>query len=93
MRNNDTPVSRRLGVYLWFLGGGWTGRAAGAAVAAVSHMDGAAPVCGPVSQHCILCVAAAASLFASVGVIASGMLLMRTPSSPQQAVQVIAPRH
>ena len=93
MRNNDTPDSRKLGVYLTILGGALTALAAGAAVAAVSHMDGSAPVCEPVSQHCILCVAAAASLIASVGVIASGVLLMRTPSSPQQAVQVTASRY
>ena len=63
--------------------------AAGAAVAATLHMDGAAPLCGPVSQHCILCFAAAASLLASVGVIASGVMLMR---SPQPAAATVGPR-
>lgn len=93
MRNIDTHDPRKLGVHLTMLGGALTALSAGAAFAAAVHMGGSAPVCGPVNQHCILCVAAAASLLASVGVIASGVLLMRTPSSPQRAVQVIAPRH
>ena len=93
MRNNDIHDSRKLGIWLMVLGGALTALSAGAAFAAAIHMGGAAPFCGPVSQHCVLCVAAAASLLASVGVIASGVMLMRTPPSPQQAVQVIAPRH
>ncbi|MBU1385314.1 MAG: hypothetical protein KKG14_01360 [Alphaproteobacteria bacterium] len=89
MRNNDIRDSRRLGVWLTLAGGVLTALAAGAAVAATLHMDGAAPLCGPVSQHCILCFAAAASLLASVGVIASGVMLMR---SPQPAAATVGPR-
>ncbi|MDY6925093.1 MAG: hypothetical protein SWI22_14180 [Pseudomonadota bacterium] len=89
MQNNDIPESRTLGVRLAILGGALTALAAGAGFAAVNHMGGAAPLCGPVSQHCALCVAAAASLFASIGVIASGVMLMR---SPQQAASTVGPR-
>lgn len=92
MRNNDTPDSRKLGVYLTMLGGALAALAAGAAFAAFSHMGAAAPVCGPVSGHCVLCVVAGAGLLASLGVIASGVLLMKTPPSPQRAVRAIAPR-
>lgn len=93
MRNKDIHDSRKLGVYLMVLGGVLTALAAGAAFAAAIHMGGSAPFCGPVSQHCVLCVAAAASLLASVGVIASGVMLMKTPPSTQRTVQAIASRH
>ena len=93
MRNNDIHDSRKLGVYLLVLGGVLTALAAGAAFAAAVHMGGAAPFCGPVTRHCALCVVAAASLLASVGVIASGVMLMKTPSSTRRTVQAIAPRH
>lgn len=92
MRNNDTPDSRKLGVYLTIGGAVLTALSAGAAFAAAIHMGDGAPLCGPVSQHCGLCVAAAASLIASIGVITSGVLLMRASPSPSRAVQAITAR-
>lgn len=70
--------SRRLGASLIMIGGILATASAGTALAAAGHMA-AANLCGPVTEHCILCVAAAASLLASSGVIASGVLL-RWPS-------------
>ncbi len=90
MQDTDTPDSRTLGVRLMVLGGALTALSAGAAVAATVHMGGAAPFCGPVSQHCALCVVAAASLIASIGVIVSGALLMKAPPAPE-AAHAVAP--
>lgn len=93
MRNTNTQDTFKLGLGLTMLGGVLFALAAGAAFAAAVHMGGAAPFCGPVTRHCALCVVAAASLLASVGVIASGVMLMKTPSSARRTVQAIAPRH
>ena len=86
MRHDDIDASRTLGPGLTILGAVLTALAAGSAVAAAVHMREAAPLCGPVDLHCMLCALAAASLLASAGVTASGLLLMRMrPSSGQVA--------
>lgn len=73
MQGSDIQ-SRTLGSLLIMAGVALAAVSAATALAAAGHMAGAA-MCGPVTEHCILCVAAAASLLASSGVIASGALL------------------
>lgn len=74
MQGSDSHNPRQLGSAM-MLGGAILATASiGAALAAAHHMAGAG-LCGPLTRHCLLCVAAAASLAASSGVIASGALL------------------
>ena len=74
--------SRRLGAILIMAGAILATASVGTAFAAADHMA-AASLCGPVAGHCILCVAAAASLLASSGVIASGALLRWSSRFPR----------
>lgn len=74
---NDIPSSRTLAAGLLALGGLLTVSAAMTAVAAADHMARLASLCGPVVGHCVLCVLAATSLFASAGVVVAGLMLMK----------------
>jgi len=74
MPASDVQTSKQIGAGLILVGAMLAVAALVAALAAADHMA-AASLCGPLTRHCILCVAAAASLLASSGVIASGVLL------------------
>lgn len=79
MQGSDSHRFQAPGAVLIAIGMMLVAASAIAAVAAADHMA-AAPLCGPLARHCILCVASAASLVASVGVIAAGAMLLRGSS-------------
>lgn len=74
MQGSDSHNPAQIGAGLMVFGAILATASIGSALVAVDHMAGAS-LCGPVTRHCILCVAAAASLLASSGVFASGALL------------------
>jgi hypothetical protein len=74
MQGSDSHKPERMGAGLMLLGATLATASLGAALAAADHMAGA-NLCGPLTRHCMLCVAATASLLASSGVVASGALL------------------
>ena len=83
MHGSDTLQSRTIGAGLVVSGLMLAAAAAAAAWAAADHM--AAAFCGPVLRHCLLCAVSAASLVASFGVLAAGVLLLGERPSLQRA--------
>jgi len=78
MHDSDTRQTMAIGAALITLGAMLAAAATASGLAAVSHMTGAASLCGPATSHCILCVVSAASLLASLGVAGAGVLLRRS---------------
>lgn len=78
MQGSDSHNPKQLGAGLILTGAILATASIGAALLAADHMA-AASLCGPLTRHCILCVAAAASLLASSGVIGAGVLLRSGP--------------
>jgi len=78
MQGSDSHNPEQLGAGLILTGAILATASIGAALLAGDHMA-AVSLCGPLTRHCLLCVAAAASLLASSGVIAAGVLLRRSP--------------
>lgn len=76
MPHSEIQDSRALGVGLIVVGAALLGVAGFCAHAAAEHMAAAAALCGPVARHCILCLASAGAMLASVGVVAAGMMLL-----------------
>lgn len=79
MQGSDSHRFQAPGAVLVAVGMMLAAASAGAAMAAAEHMA-AAPLCGPLARHCILCLTSAASLLASAGVIAAGAVLFRDSS-------------
>lgn len=78
MQGSDSHNPGQSGAGLILVGAMLATASIGAALLAADHM--AAPgLCGPLTRHCILCAAATASLLASSGVIAAGVLLRCAP--------------
>jgi len=82
MQGSDSHNPGQLGAGLILAGAILATASVGAALAAADHMA-TASLCGPLTRHCILCVAATASLLASSGVIAAGVLLRCGPRFDQ----------
>lgn len=85
MQGSNAQQSQTLGVCLISAGLMLAAAAAPAALAAADHMAGAAALCGPALRHCLLCAASAASLAASIGVAAAGVMLLGRRPSLQRA--------
>ena len=75
MPDSDVQNAKQVGVGLIVVGLALATASVVVALAASSHMA-AGSLCGPLARHCILCMAAAASLLASSGVVVSGILLL-----------------
>lgn len=84
MARSDTQDPRTLGVALIVAGAILAASAAVCAFAAADHMAVAAPLCGPVTGHCILCALLAVNLLASAGALAGGAALLRARPHPQR---------
>ncbi|WP_332653947.1 hypothetical protein [Brevundimonas sp.] len=78
MHDSDTRQTMALGTALITAGAMLAAAAIVGGLAAISHMEGAAALCGPETSHCILCVVSAASLLASLGVVGAGVMLRRS---------------
>ena len=86
MQGSDSHDPGQLGDGLILAGAILATASIGAALVAADHMA-AVSLCGPLTRHCILCVAAAASLLASSGVIAAGALLRCGPRFDQASAR------
>lgn len=78
MHDSDTRQTMALGAALITVGAMLAAAAIAGGLAAISHMADAATLCGPETNHCILCVVSAASLLASLGVVGAGVMLRRS---------------
>jgi len=85
MQRSDAWESRTSGVCLIAFGATLAASAVAGAFAVANHMAVAATLCGPATNHCILCVVSAASLLASAGVSAAGVMLLKGRAALQRA--------
>ena len=85
MQGSDTWDSRTFGVCLIAFGATLAASAVASAFAVANHMAVAATLCEPATDHCILCVVSTASLLASVGVSAAGVILLKDRATLQRA--------
>ena len=77
MSGSDVHTSKQIGATLIAVGASLAAASIATALVAAEHMASVS-LCGPLTGHCLLCAAATASLVASSGVIASGVLLRRS---------------
>jgi len=79
MPMRDIDELRFLGGALISLGAGLGIAAAAAGLLAADHMAAAAAFCGPTTDHCSLCLTAAALAVASLGAAITGIELVSKP--------------